>query len=64
MAELIIKERLHNGTVYHAVVARIYQIDPASLSLKYLFSIEEISWIPADETYVKRILQEKMYWSI
>jgi hypothetical protein len=57
--ELIIKERLHNGTVYHAVAKRIYQIDPASLSLKHEFSFEEISWLPADDAYVKRILQGK-----
>lgn len=57
--ELIVKERLHNGTLYDAVVARIYHVDPATLSLHYTFSIEEISWLPFDEAYVKRILQGK-----
>lgn len=57
---LIIKQRVSNGTLYHAVVDRYYRIDPSTLSLKYEFSIESISWVPIEEVYVRRIRQGKI----
>ncbi|MBA4053411.1 MAG: hypothetical protein C0490_01740 [Marivirga sp.] len=57
--ELIVKERLHNGTLYHAVATRIYEVNPATLTIKYAFSVEEISWLPLYKAYIKRIWKGK-----
>jgi hypothetical protein len=54
VSELLIKERVHNGTVYHAVVDRVYEINPVTLNLELKFLVEEVSYVPLDSAYVKR----------
>lgn len=53
----IMKQRVANGTFYHAVVDRYYRIDPTTFALKYEFSIESISWVPVEEVYIRRLRQ-------
>ncbi|HTJ51902.1 MAG TPA: hypothetical protein VL443_20720 [Cyclobacteriaceae bacterium] len=55
--ELVVKERVENGTLYHAVIDRFYEIDPQTLSLSYKFSIESLSWVPIREVYIQRLFQ-------
>lgn len=64
--ELRIKQRVYNGTMYHAVVNRFYGIDSVTLELNYKFSVEELSLLPkittyprTNELYIKRILDNK-----
>lgn len=54
---LVVKQRVANGTFYHAVVDRYYRIDPVTLELKYEFSIESLSWVPIEEVYIRRVKQ-------
>ena len=57
--DLLVKQRVQNGTFYHAVISRFYEIDTSTLNLDYKFSVETISWLPMKGTYIKRILDKR-----
>jgi hypothetical protein len=65
--QLIVNQRVYNGTFYHAVISHFFDIDKNTLNLIYKFSIETTSWVPFREIYVKRILTDgnkvKVYFS-
>lgn len=56
--ELFIKERVFNGTFYHAVITHVFQIDTNTLDLIYKYSVETICWLPMSEKYIIRIPDE------
>jgi len=55
--ELLIKQRVSNGTMYHAVREHFFDIDTSTLNLNYKFSIETISYLPIYGSYIYRTIE-------
>jgi len=64
--ELQIKQRVFNGTFYHAVIDYYFEIDTSKLVLNFKFPIESLSYLPLNNCYIKREISKnhvKVYLS-
>ncbi len=60
--ELVAKERVHNGTMYNAMLYRYYRIDAGSLALQQIFVRETDLldlWTEDDGGYIRRELEHQ-----
>lgn len=56
--ELVIKQEVHNGTFFQAIVSHYFDINDVELILKRRLALEELCFIPLNNVLIKRILTD------